>query len=147
MVRKAVGAIVLQKERFLLVNKTKINTNQGKQEISGEWDFVKGGVEDSDQNLTEAVLRELYEETGSREYKIVKEFTEKICFEFPEEIKSKIGYDKQETTMFLVELTGDANSLQPEDSEIWEFKLLEKNKVADVLTHQDTKDYFLKYMK
>ena len=45
---------------------------------------------------------ELLEETGTDQYVIERELQEKIRFRFPDEIAKKIGYDSQETTMFLV---------------------------------------------
>ena len=33
MIRKAVGAIVFQHNKYLIVNKTKINTNEGKEDM------------------------------------------------------------------------------------------------------------------
>ncbi|UCZ55108.1 NUDIX hydrolase [Bacillus shivajii] len=147
MIRKAVGAIVFQKNKFLLVHKTKVNTLEGKRTVKGEWDFVKGGVEKSDKDLSDAIVRELHEETGSTKYEIVKVFDEKISFDFPKDVKVKIGYDKQETTMFLVEFFGDVHALIPNDHEISDVTLIEKNKVVDILTHQDTKEFFIKHLK
>ncbi|WP_154657347.1 NUDIX domain-containing protein [Pontibacillus marinus] len=91
-------------------------------------------------------MRELKEETGSNEFSIVKVFDEKICFEFPNEIKEKIGYKKKETTIFLVEFLGNSHTLNPKDDEICELKFIEKENVIKVLTHQDTKDYFIKHL-
>ncbi|WP_108670405.1 NUDIX domain-containing protein [Peribacillus acanthi] len=147
MIRRAVGAIIFQENKFLIVHKTKINTIVGKQSIKGEWDFIKGGVKESDSDLKDSLLRELKEETGSTNFKVVKEFNEKISFEFPDEIKSKIGYEKQETTMFLVEFLGNMNLLSPIDNEISDIKFFERENVLEILTHSDTKDYFLKQLK
>ncbi|MHC0035306.1 NUDIX domain-containing protein [Pseudoneobacillus sp. C159] len=144
MIRKAVGAIVFQNDKYLLVHKTKINTNTGKETINGEWDFIKGGVKETDADLEQAVLREIKEETGSTDYKIMKQFNEKICFDFPEELKAKVGFDRQETTMFLVEFIGDVNSIRPLDNEISDFIFVEQEKVIEILTHFDTMDFFLK---
>jgi putative (di)nucleoside polyphosphate hydrolase len=144
MIRKAVGAIVYQNDKFLLINKTKINTNTGKETINGEWDFIKGGIKETDADLKQAVLRELKEETGSTDYKIMKQFNEKICFDFPEKLKAKVGFDRQETTMFLVEFIGDVDSISPLDNEISDFIFVEQDKVIEILTHFDTKDFFLK---
>jgi putative (di)nucleoside polyphosphate hydrolase len=146
MIRKAIGAIVYQGNKYLIAQKTKINTFEGKQSIKAEWDFIKGGVEKSDRDLQGTLLRELKEETGSIEYKVVKVFEEKICFDFPVELKEKIGYGKQETTMFLVEFLGNINSLMQNDSEIRKIKFIEKDRVVETLTHKDTKDYFIKNM-
>lgn len=147
MIRKAVGAIVYQEDKFLVVHKTNINTIEGKQNIQGEWDFVKGKVEKSDKNYEDALLRELQEETGSMEYKIIMVFDQKIHFDFPVKIKGKIGYDKQVTTMFLVEFKGEFNSLIPLDNEINNFAFLDPNEVVKILTHQETKDFFIQYAK
>lgn len=146
MIRKAVGAIVFQGERFLIVHKTNIHTKTGKKPINGEWDIVKGGVKSSDENLNEAILRELREETGSTQYQIVKPFEEKICFEFPSHIKEKIGYDRQETTVFLVEYIGSQAALQPIDNEISEIQFVEKNQWLHKLTHIDTREFVKKYL-
>ncbi|RSD28423.1 NUDIX domain-containing protein [Mesobacillus subterraneus] len=147
MIRKAVGAIVFQGDRCLIVHKTNINTVNGKHRIKGEWDFIKGGIEESDRNTKETLLRELYEETGSREYKVIKEFEEKIHFSFPDHIKEKIGFEKQETTMFLVEFLGNADSLTPKDQEIDSIKLIEFDQVGEMLTHQDTKEFFKEWIE
>lgn len=146
MIRKAVGAIVFHKDKFLIIHKTKINSNNGKQNIKGEWDFIKGGVEERDTDLKNTLLRELQEETGSTEYRVVKQFDEKICFEFPDKIKVEIGYEKQETTMYLVEFLGNTNLLVPIDNEISDIKFFAKVKVLEKLTHKDTKDFFIKYL-
>lgn len=147
MIRKAVGAIVYQKDKFLVVHKTNINTIEGKQDIQGEWDFVKGKVEKSDKDHKDALLRELQEETGSMEYKIIKEFDQKINFDFPDEVKGKIGYDKQVTTMFLVEFMGEFSSLISQDNEINNMAILDPYHVVKILTHQETRDYFIQYVK
>jgi putative (di)nucleoside polyphosphate hydrolase len=147
MIRKAVGAIVFQRDKLLVVHKTKINTKKGKQSIEGEWDFIKGGVEAEDKDLQHAILRELEEETGSSDFKIVKQLEEKICFKFPEKVQEQIGYSSQETTMFLVEFMGDVKLLQPNDSEIGEVAFIELDRVNEVLTHQDTLDYFIRNVK
>ncbi|RXJ04340.1 NUDIX hydrolase [Anaerobacillus alkaliphilus] len=146
MIRKAVGAIVFQGNSFLIVNKTKINSKLGKETIKGEWDFIKGGVMESDTSFQASLLRELKEETGSSNFKVVKEFNEKISFDFPNDIALKIGLEKQETTMFLVEYLGDTNKLSPIDNEINDIKFFEKDNVLEILTHADTKEFFLKHI-
>lgn len=61
--------------------------------------FLKGGVLLSDTDSSSALLRELKEETGSAQYRIIKQSDEKICFEFPSALKEKLGYDSQESFM------------------------------------------------
>lgn len=145
MIRRAVGAIVSYGQQYLIVHKVKINAEGGKKDIQGEWDFVKGGVE-GNEDLKQAMLRELEEETGSTNYKFIKQFDEKICFEFPSDLRNKIGFDRQETTMFHFEYVGDPNGLKPTDNEIDEITFIEEGEMLKRLTHIDTKKFFTKYM-
>jgi putative (di)nucleoside polyphosphate hydrolase len=77
-IRKAVGAVVFQNDEYLLVHKVK--SINGKANIAGHWDFPKGGVEESDRDFEAAIIRELKEETGSDNYRIINKFDKKICF-------------------------------------------------------------------
>ncbi len=143
MIRQAVGAIVFQHNEFLLVHKVKISDIAEEHTMSkGEWDFPKGGVKHSDDDLASAILRELEEETGSKEFRVIKQFKDKICFVFPKEIQSNLGYEKQETTMFYVEYIGDRTDLHPKDNEISHVEFFETPNLLGVLNHDDTKGFF-----
>lgn len=143
MIRKAVGAIIYQGDEILLVHKVKMSeAKTGPEDIDGEWDFPKGGVKSTDSNLEEALLRELYEETGSTDYQIIRQFDQKVRFEFPQHIKEKIGYGSQETTMFYVEFQGDRLSLQPIDNEISQVKFVKRDEVLGELSYDETKEYY-----
>ncbi|UVI29156.1 histidine phosphatase family protein [Paenibacillus spongiae] len=141
-VRRAVGAIAYQGDKFVLVHKVK-NTYEKE---SGVWDFPKGGLEE-DESLEEAVLRELMEETGTDNYIIRQELPAKITFSFPEEIRKKIGYASQETTMFLVELIGRPDELKPCGKEIDEVILIESEHLLNQLSHQETVIYLEQYCR
>lgn len=144
-VRKAVGAIVTIGEDYVLILKTKIHTTEGKKEIEGEWDFIKGGVEEEDSSLEEAILRELEEETGMKAFSVKKEFEEKISFKFPQEVADRIGYHSQETTMFLVEYIGENKGWLPQDDEVSEIGFFKKEDVLRKLAHEETREYFNKH--
>lgn len=147
MIRKAVGALVLQKNEVLLVHKVKMmESKTGPEQIIGEWDFPKGGVKSSDLNVKEAILRELKEETGSSAYNIIKEYDQKICFTFSPLVQRKIGYKDQETTMFLVEYTGDRFDLHPQDEEISQVVFFPKSNVLDTLYHEDSKRFYREFV-
>ncbi|NLP53139.1 NUDIX hydrolase [Bacillus sp. RO1] len=144
-VRQAVGAIVIIGKEYILILKSKINTTEGKKEIQGEWDFIKGGVEKTDSSLCKAVLRELKEETGKDTFYVIKEFEEKISFKFPQGIAERIGYHSQVTTMFLVEYKGDNKDWLPQDDEISEIGIFKKEDVLRKLAHEETREYFIKH--
>ncbi|MFW6025816.1 MAG: NUDIX domain-containing protein [Candidatus Woesearchaeota archaeon] len=142
-IRKAVGAIVKQNDLFLLIHKIKMmNSLNGPEKIKPRWDFPKGGIKKSDLNLEQAILRELKEETGSDNYKIVKKFNEKIVFDFPDEIKEKLGFHRQEVTMFLVEFSGDTKLLKSQDDEIDNINFFSRDEVNNMISFQDSKDFF-----
>ncbi|MBB3113100.1 broad specificity phosphatase PhoE/8-oxo-dGTP pyrophosphatase MutT (NUDIX family) [Paenibacillus phyllosphaerae] len=140
-VRNAVGAIAYQGNKFILVHKV-LNTFG---DPSGVWDFPKGGVEEGDLSLEDTVLRELIEETGTDKYVVKQELPEKITFNFNEDIRKRIGYTHQETTMFLVEFIGNQNDLKPIDKEIDEIILVESEALLKRLSHEETVEYVRKH--
>ncbi|MDW2879527.1 MULTISPECIES: NUDIX hydrolase [Bacillaceae] len=143
MIRNAVGAIVFQGEEYLLVHKVKrsaLKASEG--QTKGEWDFPKGGVEESDKGLKDAILRELAEESGSAEYRIIKQLQEKICFDFDREFAKKTGWIRQETVMFVVEYVGNRSDLKAEDSEINGVEFVESDEVLERLGHGESKEFF-----
>ena len=143
-VRYAVGAIVQQGQEYLLVHKVKgMDILGGPKSIPGTWDFPKGGVK-SGETTFEAVLREVREETGGERYRIVKQFDETIDFAFDEWTRHNIGYDRQETTMFLLEYLGNRLELGPLDEEIDQVRFFSALEVCQHLAHQETKDYFVR---
>lgn len=77
MIRHAVGAIVFQEDEVLLVHKVKRSEAASELDsFQAEWDFPKGGVKDGE-FLEDAILRELFEETGSTAYLIIEELADK----------------------------------------------------------------------
>jgi putative (di)nucleoside polyphosphate hydrolase len=131
-IRKAVGAVVFQKNEYLLIHKVKNSNNN--EDIIGHWDFPKGGVEELDKDLESAILRELKEETGATNYRIINRFETKICFSFPKAHE----YDRQETVMFYVEYLGNREELKPEDKEIDIVRFFDKDELMGVLCHEET---------
>lgn len=142
--RKAIGAIVTQENRFLIVRKVAINTKAGKEYQSGSWDFVKGGVEVEDETLVASMRRELLEETGSVAYTLKKRFHDTISFTFPQKIQTKIGYHHQVTTMFHFEYIGDGHDLQPNDKEIDQITFVSEQSLLHLLEHEESKAFFIR---
>ncbi|MFW9995484.1 MAG: NUDIX domain-containing protein [Candidatus Odinarchaeota archaeon] len=144
MIRHAVGAIVRKKRKFLMVHKIKImDSKGGPKDISSQWDFPKGGVSNLDASNRVAILRELAEETGSRKYRIIKEFKDRICFDFPEDMRLN-NYERQEITMFLVEYLGDGSDLIPRDEEIDEVRFFSEKEVLQRLKLEESREFFKK---
>jgi predicted metal-binding protein/ADP-ribose pyrophosphatase YjhB (NUDIX family) len=108
--------------------------------IPGNWDFPKGGLKPHDNDLKSALLRELQEETGSCSYTILHEFDEKITFDFPPELNNR--YTGQETTMFLVEYTGDGSDLQPQDEEIDRVEFFSQEHVLELIPFPESQAFF-----
>ncbi|GKU25129.1 NUDIX hydrolase [Clostridium folliculivorans] len=134
-IRQAVGAVVFQKNEYLLVHK--IKNIDSETDIIGHWDFPKGGVEKSDKDIENAILRELREETGSDNYRIIKRFDNEICFTFPKGYK----YDMQETVMFYVEYQGDREDLASQDEEIDDVKFFSKDVLMKTLFLEETREF------
>lgn len=136
-IRKAVGAVVFQNKEYLLVHKVKNANNEA---VIGHWDLPKGGIEEQDEDLEMAILRELKEETGSDNYSIVGMFDNKICFTFPD----TYAYDSQETVMFYVEYFGDRNDLNPQDDEIDEIMFYSKDDLLKIIQLNETFEFLEK---
>lgn len=143
VVRRAVGGIVFQGNQVMLVHK--VASSYGK--MDGVWDFPKGGIEDTDSNPEQAIIRELREETGSDCFRIIQRLPEPLTITFGEEIRAKIGYVRQETTMFLVEYFGNGYDWMSIDGEIDDIAMINLSDVENRLSHEETKDYFLKVAK
>ncbi|NHJ01194.1 MAG: NUDIX hydrolase [Candidatus Heimdallarchaeota archaeon] len=141
LIRRAVGAIIQYKTQYILIHKVKLmELAETPREIEGEWDFVKGGVEQSDISLNETLFRELEEETGSIQYTILKKYPEKLRFQFSKQVE---GLTHQETTMYLVKYIGHLRDLQPRDQEIDQIGVFSVNEVIEKLAHTETKQFFL----
>ena len=131
---------------YLLVEKVKYGEDSGmKIKKKSEWDIPKGGVKKGEESLEVALLRELKEETGSEKYKILKRFDDTLEFTFPAKVQQQIGYQKQETTIFLVEYEGENDKLIPMDDEINQCKWFKKDQLLEALTHNEMKDYLTTY--
>lgn len=147
MIRKAVGAIIFRGDKYLLVHKIKIKDAKGDPEATeGAWDFCKGGML-ADEVPEIAIRRELLEETGSENYKIVKQLEEPITFTFPKKLQEKLGVESQKTIMFLVEYLGDGQDLKPADEEIDKLCFFSEKEVMEKIPFVETKEFFRKVTK
>jgi 8-oxo-dGTP pyrophosphatase MutT (NUDIX family) len=92
------------------------------------WEFVKGGVEDEDE--MEALKREIREETGLKNIKIVKELCD-VSYSYPEEHQQRTGYTGTTQKVFLVETYEKDITLSEEhDGFLWDHYKGTKEKIT-----------------
>ena len=102
------------------------------------WSLVKGTLEKSE-DLNDALKREVKEEVGITDFKIIKQYPSYNRYL----IGIDGGEDKRELktiTMFLC--STPQLELKPEDPENPEVRWVEPDKVADLLTHAKDKAFY-----
>ena len=128
---KTAGGVVLNSQgRVLIVNQN-----------GTSWSLPKGHIDEGEDAL-QAAKREIEEESGinPKSLVLVKELGTYSRYK----IGKNGGEDKSELkkiTMFLFK--SSQNELKPIDPENPEARWVEKEKVADLLTHQKDKEFFL----
>ena len=100
--RNGVGAVVLNKNNKVFVGK-RID-NPGK-----FWQMPQGGVDEGEEYL-DAMKRELFEETGIKNFKVIKEIEGMTEYELPDYLLGKIWkgkYRGQKQKWFVIRFLGD----------------------------------------
>lgn len=123
------GGVVINKEGQVLV----VSQN------GNSWSLPKGHIDPGEDKL-QAATREIYEESGIKDLKLVKEF--------PSYERYRIGLDggedKSETkTIYMFLFKTNDEKLKPIDPQNPEARWVEKEKVVDLLTHKKDKEFFL----
>ena len=122
--RNGVGAVVLNKNNKVFVGK-RID-NPGK-----FWQMPQGGVDEGEEYL-DAMKRELFEETGIKNFKVIKEIEGMTEYELPDYLLGKIWkgkYRGQKQKWFVIRFLGDdkeinLNTSKPEFNE-WKWANLD----------------------
>jgi len=132
---KGAGGVVLNtKGQVLVVNQHGIT-----------WSLPKGHIDEGEDELTSA-KREIYEESGIpiAKLELIKELGSyeryKISLDGGDDLS-----EQKTITMFLFKT--DQEKLKPIDPENPEARWVEKDKVADILTHRKDKEFFLKVIE
>ena len=139
-VRRAVGAIVVKDNKFLLVQRFMRLTKDGMKKIEPEWDIIKGGI-DEDKSSRVAMMRELYEETGSKKFIIVKQFENVLSYPLIKESE----FDRQEIIMFLIRYDGKLSDLKPDYEEISAIEWFTYSQAISKIKYDETREFFKKY--
>lgn len=103
------------------------------------WSLPKGHIENNETEL-EAAIREIYEESGVKNLKLVKllGFYERCSLD------DESGKLKRRTFFLFKTLKQDLRPIDPENPEaLW----VHKDKVSEMLTHPKDKEFFLKILK
>lgn len=100
-------------------------------DLSEVWQFPQGGIDDGE-GVHEALFRELEEEIGTCDVKIVAEYPEWLSYDFPEKIAKRMKpWIGQKQRYFLVKLKKKAEiNIQTKHPEFSDYKFVE---VDDVL--------------
>ena len=134
-VRMAVGAIIGWKNHeghVILVKKVKTE-DLGKADIPPEWDIPKGGMKPGE-GAEEALWRELHEEVGGAHFKLLRRLPFSMDFALP----PNSAWERQKTTLFLVEYDGDVGDLKPNSDEIAEAKLVRIEEAKHLVRYETT---------
>ena len=136
--RIGVGAIVLNKKNQVFVGKRKDNPVD-------KWQMPQGGVNDGE-DLTSAMKRELNEETGIQNIKILNEIDGWFEYELPNYLLGKIWRGKfrgQKQKWFIVKFLGNDEeiNLEKDKPEFIEWKWLDIEKLPNVIVDFKKKVY------
>lgn len=115
--RANVGMIILNQDNKVFL---------GKRLGQKSWQFPQGGVDREDESLTEAMYRELWEETGlaPTDVELVSQTADWLCYELPRRYRRKntkplcVG---QKQKWFLLRLTGSDKKIDFTQGEKAEF--------------------------
>ena len=89
------------------------------------WQFPQGGI-DEGESAEEALFRELEEEIGTKDVKIIAEFPEWISYDFPSHVAKKMKpFSGQTQRYYLVKLSKEAKiNINTEIPEFSDYKFV-----------------------
>lgn len=114
--RENVAAIIINKDKKVLMCEHAW--------IDNAWQMPQGGLEEGESE-SQGLLRELNEELGSKNFKILGEMNKKIKYKFPFYLREKYHFDGQIQKYFLVYFYGDNSEIRFDNQEKPEFKKFE----------------------
>ena len=141
--RTGVGIIVLNKQNKIFVGKRKDNPGD-------KWQMPQGGVDEGEDYIT-AMKRELKEETGIENIKIIKEIEKIYQYELPEDLVGRIWkgkYRGQKQKWFITRFLGEEKeiNLNTKHAEFIDWKWIEPKLLPEVIVNFK-KDLYLNLLK
>ena len=141
--RSGVGIIILNKENKVFVGKRKDNPVD-------KWQMPQGGL-DKNEDFLSAMRRELFEETGIKSVKILKEIDGFFEYELPNNLVGIIWkgkYRGQKQKWFITKFIGDEKeiNLESKHQEFIEWKWILPEELPDVIV-DFKKDMYLKLLE
>ena len=141
--RTGVGIVVLNKKNEVFVGKRKDNPGD-------KWQMPQGGVDEGEDYIT-AMKRELKEETGIENIKIIKEIEKIYQYELPKDLVGIIWkgkYRGQKQKWFITRCLGEEKeiNLNTKHAEFIDWKWIEPKFLPEVIV-DFKKDLYLNLLK
>ena len=141
--RTGVGIIVLNKQNKIFVGKRKDNPGD-------KWQMPQGGVDEGEDYIT-AMKRELKEETGIENIKIIKEIEKIYQYELPKDLVGIIWkgkYRGQKQKWFITRFLGEEKeiNLNTKHAEFIDWKWIEPKFLPEVIV-DFKKDLYLNLLR
>ena len=132
MYRPNVAAIILSAD----YPETKRVFIAERSDIKDVWQFPQGGI-DKGESSKEALFRELEEEIGTRDVKVIARYPEWITYDFPEHVAEKMKpFKGQRQRYYLVRLKKKAViDLDTKHPEFIDYRFVEIERLFDIIAH------------
>ncbi len=105
-------------------------------DLTDIWQFPQGGIDEGEE-IKEALFREMQEEIGTVEAKIIAEYPEWVSYDFPNKIAKRMTpYKGQKQRYFLIQLNKNAKiNLDTKHPEFIDYKFVDIDRVLYHTAH------------
>ncbi|MDD3397963.1 MAG: NUDIX domain-containing protein [Clostridia bacterium] len=124
-IRQNVMAIIIHENKLLLV----------KQRRANYWNFPKGGVKTGETQEI-ALEREILEETGLKNLKVLKKSKYSLYYDLPKDLQQETGFKGKHCSIFI--LVSDNGNVVIED-ELSDYKWVKQEDFGKLLNYENLK--------